>query len=162
LQLFGKNNRPAGPGDTSELKGQETTATNIHILSPHLKQPRVDPIAGSDRRYAAKVFFVPPSIIFTLMSRFAPQAAYAPEEYYRMVCDQFDTLYHESKSSGKIMALPLHRSVIGLPFGIKYLDKVLDYIFSHSRGWKATGPEIAYCYHRRYYRDPGEYGGGAE
>ncbi len=60
------------------------------------------------------------------------------------------------------MALPLHPFVMGLPFRIKYLEKTLDYIFSHSQVWKATGSEIAYWYYRHYYKDPGTYGGGAK
>lgn len=89
------------------------------------------------------------------------RAEFTPEEFYRIIRDQFDTLYRESKTYGKVMALPLHPSVIGLPFRIKYLDKALDYIFSHSGVWKATGSEIAYWYYRRYYKDPGKYKGGA-
>ena len=90
------------------------------------------------------------------------RADFTPEQYYRMVCDQFDTLYQESKTGGKVMALPLHPFVIGLPFRIKYLDKALDYIFSHSGVWKATGSEIAYWYYRHYYRDPGNMKGDPE
>jgi hypothetical protein len=81
---------------------------------------------------------------------------FTPEQYYRMVCDQFDTLYEESESSGKVMALPLHPFVIGLPFRIKYLDKVLEYICAHDRVWKATGGEIADWYYGHYYKDPGK------
>jgi len=83
------------------------------------------------------------------------RADFTPEQYYRTVCDQFDTLYRESKTGGKVMALPLHPFVMGLPFRIKYLDKALDYIFSHSGVWRATGSEIAYWYYRHYYKDPG-------
>ena len=84
------------------------------------------------------------------------RADFTPEQYYRMVCDQFDTLYGESEASGKVMALPLHPFVIGLPFRIKYLDKVLEHICSHEGVWKATGWEIADWYYRRYYQDPGK------
>ena len=84
---------------------------------------------------------------------------HTPEEYYRMVCDQFDTLYKESKTGGKVMAMPLHPFVIGLPFRIKYLDKVLDYICSHEGVWKTTGGEIAEWYYRHYYEEPGKYEG---
>jgi allantoinase len=82
---------------------------------------------------------------------------HTPEEYYRMVCDQFDTLYAESTISGRVMAMPLHPFVIGLPFRIKYLEKVLDYICSHDGVWKTTGGEIADWYYQHYYEDPGRY-----
>jgi peptidoglycan/xylan/chitin deacetylase (PgdA/CDA1 family) len=87
------------------------------------------------------------------------RANFTPEQYYRMVCDQFDTLYQESKTSGKVIALPLHPFVIGLPFRIKYLDKALDYICSHEGVWKTTGGEIADWYYSHYYENPGNYEG---
>jgi hypothetical protein len=66
-----------------------------------------------------------------------------PEEYFHTVCDQFDTLYREGAESGRVMALPLHPFIMGLPFRIKYLDKVLEHICKHERVWLATGAEIA-------------------
>jgi peptidoglycan/xylan/chitin deacetylase (PgdA/CDA1 family) len=84
------------------------------------------------------------------------RADFTPEQYYRMVCDQFDTLYSESEASGKVMALPLHPFVVGLPFRIKYLDKVLEYICGHKGVWKTTSGEIAEWYYRHYYQDPRE------
>lgn len=80
---------------------------------------------------------------------------HTPEEYFRMVCDQFDTLYQEGAENGRVMAIPLHPFVIGLPFRIKYLDKALEYICSHEGVWRATGWEIADWYYRHYYEDPG-------
>jgi len=78
-----------------------------------------------------------------------------PESYYRMVCDQFDTLYAEGATQARVMTIPLHPFVIGLPFRIKYLDKALEYICSHEGVWRATGSEIADWYYEKYYVDPG-------
>ena len=64
---------------------------------------------------------------------------HTPEQYYRMVCDHFDTLYKDSESGGRVLCLPLHPFVIGLPFRIKYLDKALDYMCSHEGVWRTTG-----------------------
>jgi len=83
---------------------------------------------------------------------------HTPEEYFRMVCDQFDTLYQEGAENGRVMAIPLHPFVIGLPFRIKYLDKALEYICSHEGVWRATGWEIADWHYRHYYEDPGAQG----
>ena len=77
-----------------------------------------------------------------------------PDQYLRAVCDQFDTLYSESAESGKVMALPLHPFVIGLPFRIGYLGKALDYISSKKGVWFATGGEIAEWYYEHYYKRP--------
>ena len=55
-----------------------------------------------------------------------------------MVCDQFDTLYAEGATQGRVMTIPLHPFVIGLAFRIKYLDQALQYICAHDGVWKAT------------------------
>jgi peptidoglycan/xylan/chitin deacetylase (PgdA/CDA1 family) len=77
-----------------------------------------------------------------------------PEDYFRIIRDQFDTLYEEGAESGRMMALPLHPFIIGLPFRIKYLDKTLEYICSHTGVWLATGSEIAEWYYQHYYPPP--------
>lgn len=82
---------------------------------------------------------------------------HTPAEYCQMLCDQFDTLFREGEKSGRVMGVPLHPFVIGLPFRIKYLDNALEYIFSHKGVWRATGGEIADWYYRNYYEDPGKY-----
>jgi peptidoglycan/xylan/chitin deacetylase (PgdA/CDA1 family) len=79
---------------------------------------------------------------------------YTPEQYLRVVCDQFDTLYRESGNGGRVMALPLHPYVIGLPFRIKYLDKALEYICAHQAVWCATAGEIVSWYYQYYYASP--------
>jgi peptidoglycan/xylan/chitin deacetylase (PgdA/CDA1 family) len=79
------------------------------------------------------------------------------QEYFRMVCDQFDTLYQDSESGGRVLCLPLHPYVIGVPHRIKYLDAALAYICSHRGVWRTTGCEIADWYYRHYYKDPGKY-----
>jgi len=82
-------------------------------------------------------------------------------EYFRMVCDQFDTLYRDSESGGRVLCLPLHPYVIGVPHRIKYLDAALDYICSHRGVWRATGWEIAEWYYHHYYQDPGKFPGAS-
>lgn len=87
------------------------------------------------------------------------EANHTPEQYLRIVCDQFDTLYRDGAKSGKVMAIPLHPYLSGLPFRINYFDRALEYICSHDGVWKATGWEIADWYYRHYYEDPGRYEG---
>jgi hypothetical protein len=71
-----------------------------------------------------------------------------------MVCDQFDTLYAEGASQGRVMTIPLHPFVIGLAFRIKYLDMALHYICSRDGVWKTTGSEIADHFYENYYGNP--------
>ena len=81
---------------------------------------------------------------------------HTPEEYFRLACDQFDILYREGEKSGRVMALPLHPFIIGIPYRIKYLDRVLEYICSHEKVWLTTGGEIASWYFEHYYEHPGQ------
>jgi hypothetical protein len=83
------------------------------------------------------------------------RSQHTPEEYLRIVCDQFDTLYTQGTENGSVMCLPLHPFVIGLPFRIKYLDKALEYISSHAGVWRTTGSQIAAWYYEHYYEEPG-------
>ena len=81
-------------------------------------------------------------------------ASHTPEDYFRIVCDQFDTLYREGADNGRVMAIPLHPYVTAIPFRIGALDRALDYICSHDGVWKATAGEIADWYYQHYYKTP--------
>jgi hypothetical protein len=82
------------------------------------------------------------------------QGGTTAQDWCRMVCDQFDVLYAEGAAQPRLMTIPLHPFVIGLPFRSKYLDAALDYICRHQGVWKATGGEIADHYYANYYRKP--------
>ncbi|MFQ6010962.1 MAG: polysaccharide deacetylase family protein [Nitrososphaerales archaeon] len=64
------------------------------------------------------------------------------DEFYQMCKDQFDTLYEEGGENGRVMCLSLHPFVIGQPFRIKALDRVLKYITNKKGVWVTTGSEI--------------------
>src|SRR5207237_5603771 len=64
------------------------------------------------------------------------------DEFEKMICRQFDTLYDEGAKSGRVMAICLHPYLIGVPHRIAGLDRALRYIRSHSGVWFATGEEI--------------------
>lgn len=68
------------------------------------------------------------------------------EAFYRTVVDQFDQLYADSASSGRVMALALHPFVTGQAFRAKYLDKALASIAAHEGVWLTTADEIAEHY----------------
>jgi len=67
-------------------------------------------------------------------------------EFRRMIKDQFDVLYEEGKTSGKVMAICLHPGKIGVPHRIRYLAEALEYIDGHEHIWWATGAEILDAY----------------
>lgn len=82
------------------------------------------------------------------------QGGHTPKDWCEMVCDQFDTLYKEGATQGRVMTIPLHPFVIGLAFRIKYLDIALQYICSHTGVWKTTGSEIADYFYANHYQQP--------
>ena len=66
----------------------------------------------------------------------------SPEEFGRMIEDQFDVLYEDSATTGRVMSICLHPFIIGHPFRSKYFDKALKHIRSRQDVWFATGSEI--------------------
>ncbi|AMN44048.1 polysaccharide deacetylase family protein [Rhodoplanes sp. Z2-YC6860] len=70
-----------------------------------------------------------------------------PADFQDMICRQFDTLYREGATSGRVMHIAVHPYLTGQPYRIDALDAALEYICKHDKVWKATGSEIA-----RHYR----------
>jgi peptidoglycan/xylan/chitin deacetylase (PgdA/CDA1 family) len=75
---------------------------------------------------------------------------YPPETYARAICEHFDVLYEEGGESGRVMALPIHDFILGVPHRIRYLEKILEHITRHDGVWIATAGEIADWYQKRY------------
>jgi allantoinase len=67
-------------------------------------------------------------------------------QFYEIVRDQFDILYHEGQESGRVMAIALHPMITGQPHRAKYLDEALGYVTGHRHVWIATGSEILDAY----------------
>lgn len=72
-------------------------------------------------------------------------------EFEMMLRRQFDVLYREGESTGKVMAIAVHPFVTGQPHRIIALERALDHICSHTGVWKATGWEIVQHYQRSAY-----------
>ena len=70
-----------------------------------------------------------------------------PADFEDAICRQFDTLYREGATSGRVMHIAVHPYLTGMPYRIGALDAALEYICKHKQVWKATGSEIA-----RHYR----------
>lgn len=64
------------------------------------------------------------------------------QEFEEMIRRQFDVLYEEGASSGRVMAIALHPYLIGVPHRIAALRSALEYITRHAGVWLATGSEI--------------------
>lgn len=73
------------------------------------------------------------------------------EDFYQLVMDQFETLYDAASGGGLVMSLALHPFIVGQPFRLKYLDKILAKIAAASDVWLTTSDEIADYYLEHYY-----------
>jgi allantoinase len=71
-----------------------------------------------------------------------------PGQFRDMVIREFDVLYREGETSGRVMAIALHPYLIGRAHGIGALDAALAHICSHDRVWLATGSEIVDAFTR--------------
>ena len=68
------------------------------------------------------------------------------EAFAQSICDQFDVLYEDGATTGRVMAICLHPFLIGHPHRSKHFDKALAHIASRQEVWFATGREIADWY----------------
>jgi allantoinase len=66
----------------------------------------------------------------------------SPETFGRMICDQFDVLYEDGATTGRVMSICLHPFLIGHPHRSKYFDAALKHITSREEVWLAKGSEI--------------------
>lgn len=65
------------------------------------------------------------------------------DEWAQQIKDRFDVLYRESEAyGGRVLSLPLHAWVSGVPYRIGKVREVLEYICGHSGVWAATGEDI--------------------
>ncbi len=75
---------------------------------------------------------------------------YKPEDFFRLICEQFDVLYKDSERTGRVMALSVHTFLTGIPYRIGVLRRALEYIRQHDKVWYATGEEIVSWYRTHY------------
>ncbi len=96
------------------------------------------------------------SIELNDITMFVGKSLSGPDSY-QMVVDQFDQLYADGATTGRVMTLCLHPFIINQPFRHKYLDRALEYVASHDGVWLTTSDEIAdwYAQQQRAGAHPG-------
>ena len=73
----------------------------------------------------------------------ADEYFHSEPEWVQQIKDRFDVLYRESATmGGRMMSLPLHSWVSGMPYRVEYLREALDYMMSHEGVWCAPAQEI--------------------
>ncbi len=66
--------------------------------------------------------------------------------FAQKICDEFDVLYAEGATHGKVMNIAVHPFIMGQPHRIEHLARALEYVLSHSGVWCATGSDIVNHY----------------
>ncbi|MDO5605998.1 MAG: polysaccharide deacetylase family protein [Paracoccus sp. (in: a-proteobacteria)] len=80
----------------------------------------------------------------------ATEYHHSEPEWVRQVKDRFDVLYRESAThGGRIVSLPLHSWISGMPYRVAYLEEALDYMLGHSGVWVAPVGQIARAFWRQ-------------
>ncbi len=75
------------------------------------------------------------------------------QDFVEMVKAQFDTLYEEGGTSGRVMSLALHPYLMGMPHRIQGLEEILDYLLGHTGVWQTTASEIAQHFIKHHYQE---------
>lgn len=78
--------------------------------------------------------------------RFAVEA----EAFANAAIEMFDRLYEDGAENGRVMHIALHPFLVGQPYRIRHLDRILRYITAHDEVWMATGSQIADWYLEHY------------
>ena len=84
--------------------------------------------------------------------RFAtPQGFNTGEQFYQYLKDSFDVLYAEGDPDGmnqpKMLSIGMHCRLLGRPGRFRALQRILDYIQSHSNVWICRRVDIAKHWH---------------
>ena len=69
-------------------------------------------------------------------------------QYYQSVAAQFDAMVSESQKQSRVLGLPLHPFLAGVPANIKYLKQAIQHMKQSDRVWFATGAEIVEAYRK--------------
>jgi peptidoglycan/xylan/chitin deacetylase (PgdA/CDA1 family) len=75
------------------------------------------------------------------------------DDWVAMCKAQFDVLYAEGATSGRVMCLPVHPYLVGAPHRARYFDDVLGYVLGHDGVWQATAGQIAMWFLDHHYDD---------
>ena len=65
------------------------------------------------------------------------------DDWLLQLKDRFDTLHREAdRFGGRIVSVPLHAWVAGVPYRIGIVREALSYMLGHDAVWAATGADI--------------------
>lgn len=108
----------------------EYVADWVNDEQPYLLQTATKPIVS-----------VPYSIDVNDIGAFT-RRGFTGADYAEMLRDQFDVLYQEAERTAKVMCVPIHPFITGVPFRSKHLEAALAYMRRHEHAWFTTGTHI--------------------
>ena len=68
------------------------------------------------------------------------------DRFARMITEQFDRLYADGTTTGRLFLLNIHPWIMGQPFRIKYFEQAIAHIMAETKVWTATGADIVDAY----------------
>jgi peptidoglycan/xylan/chitin deacetylase (PgdA/CDA1 family) len=71
-------------------------------------------------------------------------------EYVRVVRDALDQLLADGRSTGRVLALPIHPFIVNQPARHRYLAEILEHVAEADGVWVTTSDEIAEHYFAGY------------
>ena len=108
----------------------EYVADWVNDDQPYLLQTATKPLVS-----------VPYSIDVNDIGTFT-RRGFTGQDYADMLRDQFDVLYQEAEKTAKVMCIPIHPFITGVPFRSKHLEAALAYMRRHEHAWFTTGSQI--------------------
>ena len=131
-----------GPGLTETYITLDVLAENgIDYVADWANDEQPQPLKAASR----DLLSMPYSAEINDISHFMTNHASA-SEFEAVIKTQFDVLYRESASTGKVMCVALHPFITGVPFRAHHLENALTYMREKSDVWFATGSEICDAY----------------
>jgi len=72
-----------------------------------------------------------------------PQGFNTGEQFFQYLADTFDVLYAEGEEAPKMMSIGMHCRLLGRPGRLRALQRFMDHIARHDRGWVCRRVDIA-------------------
>jgi len=88
---------------------------------------------------------VPYSLDLNDYSAFA-MLALTGAQYAEMLVDQFEVLIKEAEEEARVLCIPLHTYLSGVPHRSRHIARALAHMRAQPRAWFTTGAEIARTY----------------
>jgi peptidoglycan/xylan/chitin deacetylase (PgdA/CDA1 family) len=131
-----------GPALAETARTLELLAANgVRYVADWVNDEQPYPLRLTSGTMIAMPYSIEINDIGTFMRR-----GFTGPDYAQMILDQFEVLYEESATTGKVMCIALHPYITGVPFRARHLDAALRRMRERDGVWFATGSQILAAY----------------